>query len=560
MPESTFSTLKNESMVRARQQPIDTYDRMAELYEGNLPEEYSKYFPRKDPRMVVNLIKLAWDDLAGETARWPDLRGQQVNNSDTEAKRVAKFERICNSYIKKAEPNGKLFLKHVAWWLVGVGRSVAVVIPSDDGPRMEARDPRDCYPGVKRSVMGQPSELEDLLFVKKVPVGEAVNQGLLTDAPKDAHGNLLDTVEVIEYIDDKRWIVVAENGTPQIAEHNLGVVPGWLFQTLAPNNKAGLSMFEDQVYFMVSISRMFSQKMAIMDRIANPVFWVRGHEGAVKIGPNVLNKLGPNGEMGQMSPPQTVQIDRDISQLTQMSRILNRNPDVRQGEVASKGVYQSAKSLEQLSDSIDNTVSDFWDVVGPGLEKLLGICLMMDEKEYGDKERSISGRMRGATYRDKYVPSVDIDGHYEINVDYGFGQGGYQGFLQHLQAKDAGVMSTKRAMESMPGVSDVDDELRQIELEQMDAAGNALFMQQANQGQLDMRLWAELREQMAKKGLPLAKVMLKYADKLAEQAERATSQGGAEALTAPDGSQEGMPMEDQMGSPPGIPPSALVGA
>lgn len=118
-------------------------------------------------------------------------------------------------------------------------------------------------------------------------------------------------------------------------------------------------------------------------------------------------------------------------------------------------------------------------------------------------------------------------------------------------------MSLRRVLEAMPGVSDVDDELRQIELESMDAAGNALFQQQAAQGQLDVILWAKLRKQMAKKGTPLSEVVLKYAEEIAAQAEQATAQGGAEALTAPPGPEEAIP--EQAEALPGIPPSALVG-
>ena len=60
--------------------------------------------------------------------------------------------------------------------------------------------------------------------------------------------------------------------------------------------------------------------------------------------------------------------------------------------------------------------------------------------------------VEGKKFLDTYIPIDDIGDRRRIRVDYGFGVGGYQGFLMHLQAKDAGTMSLRRAMEAMPGI------------------------------------------------------------------------------------------------------------
>ncbi len=114
-------------------------------------------------------------------------------------------------------------------------------------------------------------------------------------------------------------------------------------------------------------------------------------------------------------------------------------------------------------------------------------------------------------------------------------------------------MSLRRAMEAMPGVSDVDEELRTIELEGIDAAGMAMFQQLAAVGELDIDIWSVIRAEMAKKGMPLYEAIAKYQEELAEQAM--TAQGSdVSGLTAPP--QEQMPQEEEL---PGVPPSALAG-
>jgi hypothetical protein len=80
-----------------------------------------------------------------------------------------------------------------------------------------------------------------------------------------------------------------------------------------------------------------------------------------------------------------------------------------------------------------------------------------------------------------------------------------------------------------------------------------MFQQQAMAGQLDMRIWAKLRKQMAEKGLPLHEAIEKYSDQIAAQAQ--ASQGTEQAaLTAP--MPEEMPVEEEM---PGMPPSVMAG-
>ena len=113
-------------------------------------------------------------------------------------------------------------------------------------------------------------------------------------------------------------------------------------------------------------------------------------------------------------------------------------------------------------------------------------------------------------------------------------------------------MSLRRVMEAMPGVSDVDEELRTIELEGVDQAGMVMFQQQAAAGALDLTLWSKISMEMRKKGLPLYEAISKYQAEIAAQAVAAQGQDQG-ALAAPE---EEIPQEEEL---PGVPPSAMAG-
>ena len=558
MASKVYDLLNQEVLTRIDHGLVDEWDKMCGIFEGVLPSEYDRFFPKKEPKQIINVIRLAWDDLATQVGRLPDLRADTLNNSDAEEARVALLERIGHNYLRNAEPSGKILMYQHAWWLTGIGRSVVLVTPDADKqlPIFSIRDPRTAYPLPKKRVGNQIVELKDIMFRYELTIKEMVAAGLKPPETTNMWGETKRKGYVIEFIDKDQWVVASEGGTVLRVRHELGVVPGWVFQTHSPNRPAGLSQFQDQVTLMVSISRLISQKLRFADRLVHPVYWIRGYEGQVKLGPDVINKLGPTGEMGQLSPPRTLQVDQDIEKLEQFSRILNRNPEVRQGEVSSKGSYTSAKTLEQLSEAIDTVVGRQWDLTSVGFQKLFAIAFKMDEMLWPNESKNVRGVIKNQKFRDSYIPSKDIKGRWAINVDYGFGLTGYQGFLMQLQAKDAGMQSKRRAMEEMPGVSDVDDLMREIELETMDDAATANFAALAAQGQLDMILWSKLRKAMAGSGTPLADVILEYEKEIQAQAQVAMEQGGADALAAAEPVKkpaEGLP------ALPGIPPAAMVG-
>lgn len=555
MSKQLFNILQNEVTARDWKQGQQEMSEMADIYEGELPARFEQFFPKSVPKHLVQVIPLAWDDLATQAGRLPDLRGQPRDKTRQELNAVGLQEEVAFGYLRQALPTDKRFMKDLAWWLQ-VGRAVAIVTPDEKEktPRLELRDPRTVYPGVKRSANNAIVELSDLLFKYELDLQEARKRGLAPMGDTGAQGTKISQkVQIIEFIDEKQWVLVSEHGQAKRAEHNLGVVPGWVFQTFSPNKQHGKSRFKDQIALMVAISRLITAKIAYADRLVNPILWTRGHEASLELGPYTINKLGPNGEMGQIDPPSQFQVDQDIQMLNQFSRILNRNPEVRQGEIQAKGTYTSAKTLEQLADAIDTVIGSDWDTIGPGMERLLEVCFMMDVKLWPNVEKTVEGTLRGKKFMRTYIPAEDIGERTKIRVDYGFGVGGYQGFLMHLQAKDADTMSRRRAMEAMPGVTDVDDELSQIEIEQMDEAGIAMFQQLAAQGALDLNIWADIRRDMAKKGLPLFEAIIKYQERLAEQAATA-QEAEVGTMTAPP--EEGPPEEEEL---PGIPSEVLAG-
>ena len=527
---------------------------MSALYRGVLPAHYMKYMPKNSYHVIPNMIRNAWDTMAADVGRTPELRAEALDETRAEEKRASLLERIATSYMKDAEPTQTILMNNLAWWLVGTGRSVAVMRPGPDGkPLLSTRDPRTALPNM-RTVNNIPVEIFDIIFAKEIPIDEAISLGLAPEHMAGKGHNAGNKMcKVLELIDDEAYTIVSEFGLGDREEHGLKKCPAWVFQTFNPDEAYGLSLYQDQISMMVGVAMLFSMKIAAADKNVNPIYFAKGHAGTVKLGPNVLNKLSPSGEMGRIDPPNLTQVDRDIEMLVNFSNILNKNPEVKQGQVDSKGAYQSAKTLEELAGSLDPTIDLYWDILSNGLKHLLACGLKMDETLWPNVEKRISMNIRGKKFRDTYTPAAAINGHYDINVDYGFGIGGYQGFLQRLQANEAKVLSRKRAMEAMPGTVDVDQEIRQINIESLDEAQMANLQAQAAQGALDMALLAEIKKLVAK-GDTVDDAVLKLREEAQAQAQAAAGSEVA-PITTP-GSTAEEPAAPP--APPGLNPAAVA--
>ncbi len=535
---------------------LEDMRKLAMVYEGDLPEEYADFFPKNTPRHDVNFIGLAWDDLAQTVSRAPEIQVDPVTLSNPSVRKAAKLEKIVTGYFGNARPFDSAFLFQNAWSIVGFGKFVAIAVPDHktNSPRFEARDPRNCFPGVKRRVGTYIDELSDLIFETTMLRSEAVRLGLAASHDKD--GNTLNSqVVVYEYIDDKMWAQVGPDGQAT-AQHGLGIIPAVYRSTFSPNQN-GKSQFKEQISLMVAVSRIITQKIAYLDRVIYPITWVKGLTGELTIGPNAVATLSEHGSIGQLAPPATLQVDRDLSTLERYQRILNRNPEVRQGEVDGKGAYVGAKTLDSLNDSVDNSVARFWDAMQSGYEELAAIGLEMDETLYGEVEKSFSVTIKGQRNVETYTPSKDISGRRSVRVAYGFGVGGsYQSFLENVQAWQAELKPKRMAIESMPGGNDAARIMRELDLDKIDAIAMEGFLAQAQAGGIDMLLWAKFRTKMEEKGLSWHEAMIEYESAFTKQATQAVAEPVPETgLTQP-----GVPEQAQEQPLEGVPPAALLGA
>lgn len=548
----------------------DTINTLISVYDGEVPSEYQHYFHRDIPVEVINMIRMAVDDLTGMAGKVFPVFVPPRNNT-AKAKREAELvEKICLGYNDAGRKVGSvgmdMLMKRLAWWLILAADAVAMVLPDYDyqTPYFTFRDPRSHFPPVGWTPWGR-VPLDGTMFVYHCTLGELKRMypdkaGRLTEVYKSkmgghgltavARGDLLQ-IQVAEFYHTDAWYVAAVDEQVVILSESQngdkgfpGVCPVVPFTMFSADNPKGRSFIADQVGIQMSQSRMVSQKIDYFDRLLYPMLFHTALKGDINYGPGNANEFddlnGIRPMVEQIVPPNPVDADETIGFLMGISRVLNRNPDTTQFE-------NSAKALESAMDVGPRaTIKDsFWPVFIEGLPKLYCLAAKMDMALWGNQRKSVSTKDKNTYFTVDYVPNVHLKPHYQgIRIEPGLGLGGYQGSLEIMQKLGAGLISRDTALEQLPEFANPQEEKRRIQSDKLEEVMFADLATKAQNGIISPEAFHRIKQ------------MVEEEDKDLFEAVAELSKEGAFQPPVPETPEAGgMPPElaALMGGAPGAP-------
>ena len=127
-----------------------------------------------------------------------------------------------------------------------------------------------------------------------------------------------------------------------------------------------------------------------------------------------------------------------------------RYPEGRQG--VSQGSIVTGRGVEALMGGFDTQVKTAQLVLAEALKQVFELCFEMDEKLFGNVEKTVRGVDAGAPYEITYTPLKDIDGDYTVDVTYGLmaGLNPNQALVFGLQARGDQLISRDFLRRQMP--------------------------------------------------------------------------------------------------------------
>lgn len=469
-------------------------DKLVNLYYGGLPPEFDDYF---DPEMhvhLVNMIRLAWDDLAALAGKVFPIYVRPDNEKPTARQRAEKQEQIAYGWNRAGQIVGgvsrDLLQKVVAWWMVGCANAVVMTLPDykHKTPYYTFRDPRTHYPPIGWSPYTQ-AGADDALFAYQLSIGELkrryparndeINQKLsrMVSGRFTTSGNDSDAVWVGEYYHEDVWSVSTLTDNTVILEQSQsgdrghpGVQPVTAMGLYTPVGAKGRSMFADQISIQAAMARMFSQKLDFFDRTLYPlVFHTRLAGQTIKVGPFATNEYdvtdGVAPRVDTVAPAHQVDADQTMAFALGLSRMLNRNPESMQGA----GAADSSKALETLKQGVVGTIRDgIWPPMLEAEPHLMSNAAKIDIALWPNVKKSATGKGKNSAFRVSYVPTVDLrNREFDFEAQAGLGVAGYQGTIEILQLLGAEQISEETALEQRDDIPDAEKEKRRIEADRI---------------------------------------------------------------------------------------------
>ena len=469
------------------------YDELLTAYHGDYQKLWPEEFRRGEVPKIANWIKLGWDRYATMAGKVPTNHVKTANMRRRSQTAADKVEKVLAHYDHSSGMAS--LMKWYAWYLVGFGSSVMGVMPDGvlKGPRYFIKDPRAVLPtpgagsvATTSSAYGMLSKpIMSTMSLQEVIFNETVTTSYLYDTFRDdpekirsmVDGENLSTPQqMITYMDKDHIRILVNDRVIHDAEHGLGFVPVRYTSMFVPDQLGGQSQFEQNIGLVLAYMRILNQKLTYNQNVVWPWLVIRGLNN-MDPQRRVIELMDRDGAAEFLAPPGEIQIERDLDTLDRLIRVMNHDTEAMQGE--APGSIVTGRSIIELNRDVRTMVANYWEVMKPDLEFLKAAALMIDENLYGGVEKTMYGRSKGELFEDTYTPREAINGNYAVEVDFGIGVGGFDGFVELMQFAAQGYADEQTVMEHAPWIRSVSETRRKVLMDRLeklllDAVANQL--------------------------------------------------------------------------------------
>jgi hypothetical protein len=288
--------------------------------------------------------------------------------------------------------------------------------------------------------------------------------------PTDRRGSLR-PIQLVRYMDkDQTVLFLPERGNfiLEKAKNPLGKLN--VVMAIRPgidSDDDQRGQFDDVLWVQVARSRFATLQLEAAQKSVQAPF-------ALPSDVNIL-EMGPDSTIRSASPEKIRRVDLNVPPglftesaiLDQEMRMGSRYPEGRQG--MAQGSIVTGRGVEALMGGFDTQVKTAQQVLAETLSTVFALAFEMDEKLFGNVEKTVRGVDAGAPYEITYTPQKDIDGEYIVDVTYGLmaGLNPNQALVFGLQARGDQLISRDFLRRQMPWEINVTQEEQKIEVEKL---------------------------------------------------------------------------------------------
>ena len=442
-----------------------------EVRKGNINNVFPGLFPAEYPKpMVANFIDVAARDIAEVIAPLPAINCSATNSvSDRARSKADKRTMIAAGYRDQSRLQTQMFTGADRYITFG---ALPFIVEPDYEQNMtiiRVDNPFNAYPEFDRF-----GRLLSYTKYYQKPVQDLINEFPEHESailgPVERRGSMR-PMQIVRYQDkDQTVLFLPERGNFVLerAKNPLGklnvvyaVRPG------VDSDDDQRGQFDDVLWVQVARSRFATLQLEAAQKSVQAPF-------ALPSDVNIL-EMGPDSTIRSANPEKIRRVDLNVPPglftesaiLDQEMRMGSRYPEGRQG--MAQGSIVTGRGVEALMGGFDTQVKTAQSVLAEALSQVFGLAFEMDEKLFGNIEKTVRGVDAGAPYEITYTPKKDIDGEYVVDVTYGLmaGLNPNQALVFGLQARGDQLISRDFLRRQMPWEINVTLEEQKIEIEKL---------------------------------------------------------------------------------------------
>ena len=437
--------------------------------QGDISKVYPAMFSEEYPKpLVANFIDVAARDLAEAMAPLPSFNCSAANMvSDAARKSADTRTRIANFYVTSSELSLQMYSG--ADWFNTYGLLPAMVEMDyeTNNPRIRLLNPFGVYPEVDR--FGRCISLTQVIQMDTESLAAMYPEFYDQIVGKNQYQIGSPYIEVLRYHDaeqDMMIIPTKQNLVLSSTPNLRGKCMARVAQRFSLDGEAR-GQFDDVLSVQLARARFAVLQIQAAEKSIQAPIAIPQDVQELALGPDaIMRSSNPQGiRRIPLELPNGVFQESGV--LERELRLGSRYPEVRSGITDASVV--TGRGVQALQAGFDTQIKSAQAQFARIFSELIGLCFEIDEKVFGNQDKTIRGVDDGTPYVLKYVPARDIKKDYAVDVRYGImsGMDPNRAVIALLQMRSDKLVSRDYARRELPIDINVTQEEQRIDIEEM---------------------------------------------------------------------------------------------
>ena len=435
--------------------------------QGRMRDVFPDLFPDGpfDKGIVANMVDVAARDLAEVLAPLPAFNcASSKMVSDSAREFAEKRTRIVNGYIDFSNLQRQMYSATDRYFTYGFVPAMVEIDLEARMPRITFMDSIGAYPvfdrwgGIKAGFFSFYKNRDEL--VAMYPGAESLIKQSSTG---------MELIEVVRYHDRESDILFLPTRDGIILDRVANPVGECLIEwTQRPGvDSESHGQFDDVIAVQVAKARFALLSLEAATKSVQAPIVLPPDAQELALGPDAVIRTA-NGERVRRVPievPQAAFAQQGV--LDQELRQGSRYPNARMGDV--DGSIVTGRGVQALMSGFDTQVRTGQAMFARTLQNLIRKVFLVDERLFGNENKTLRGNADGTPYEIRYRPEKDIKGDYTVDVQYGLmaGLDPNRALVFGLQARGDRLISRDFLRRQMPFALNASEEEQRVDIEEM---------------------------------------------------------------------------------------------